>query len=194
MNPDCAHTLVQMGHAFLSRSLGPDNADAAKDARRAKACFMVASKVYRLNDMQKEKQESLHNRDKAREVELEFTGYSKDIQTEANEPNIIEADASKFATDTGANASDFWSRICSCVESWMGNETLADNSSHQWDCEGDSYYAHTMDSSGSYTDATEYTISQSRDDCSLISQRSRSTKKWVSSEDLHRLSEVFLQM
>lgn len=188
MNPDCAHTLVQMGHAFLSRSLGPDNTDVAIDARRAKACFMVASKVYRLNDMQKEKQESLHNRDKAREVELQFTGCSKEIQNEANEPNTIEADALKFATDTRANAYDFWSRICSCVESWIGNEFLADNCSHQRDCEDDSY------SSSSYTDATEYTFSQSRDDCSLISQKSRDTIKWASSEDLNLLSEVFLQM
>ena len=69
MNPQCADTLVEMGNIFLSRSREPDNEEPAKDARRAKACFMVASTVYRKNSMQEKEQEAKQSRDKARELE-----------------------------------------------------------------------------------------------------------------------------
>lgn len=73
MNPQCAETLVQMGNIFLSRSREPDNEEPAKDARRAKACFMVASTVYRKNSMHEKEQEAKQSRNKARELEAEFT-------------------------------------------------------------------------------------------------------------------------
>lgn len=165
MDPKGANILAQMGHIFLCRSQDPNNDGAAKDARRAKACFMVASRVFRMNSMQKEKQEALQNRNIARELEDVLT--NADLGEDNSNCDKLAVDfvptASNLATSSAEEeyTSDFSSRISAWwVDSLMGSYFLTDCCSHIWYGEGDTYDDYTMISSSSYTDATGYSWDQ----------------------------------
>jgi hypothetical protein len=147
MDPEGANILAQMGHIFLCRSQEPNNERAAKDARRAKACFMVASRVFRMNSMQKEKQEALQNRNKARELEDELTnadlgeGNSNcdklEFEFVPTASNLARSSIEEYTPDFSSRISAWW------VDLLIGSNFLTDCCSHIWYSEGNTYDDYT---------------------------------------------------
>jgi hypothetical protein len=129
---------------------------------------MVASTVYRKNSMHEKEQEAKQSRNKARELEAEFT------QAHLEEGN---SDCIKLSVDvvptTSENSSNFWSRIFSLIDSLIGDDFLLDCCSHRRNLNDDAFCDGTMSFSNSYTDTTELSYNQkSWDDFSSISRKS----------------------
>lgn len=109
MTPKCADTLCQMGDMYLKRSQEVVSLESEKNARRAKASFMVASKIYDLYSMKVETASALKNLEKARELEYAFkrSVNSQSVSQSCSTETFVDEDdlsmPSSFTSRKNAN-------------------------------------------------------------------------------------------